>query len=168
MRFFQIVIVFLLIVCSSRSEAWIKILQGDKIDVGMNYTVAVACTSNEIGGFYDYYEWSNYSWGGGDWLTSLGGNYAVFLFDPYFTGYPPEPFDAGTLTLYTGYYGSSDKIVITAIPTAPNYGNGETCKSEGDPANPVIGNNFTKSTNKSFNSFSSIFIVLSNNHQINL
>ena len=90
--------IFLLIVFSSRSEAWIKILQGDKIDVGMNHTVAIACTTNEAYGISWIFDWSE-AWGYGDWLMGAVGNYDVFLFDPNATATPPEPFDSGTLTV---------------------------------------------------------------------
>ena len=132
-------LLYCLFVQVSQGYAWIKILQGDRITVGMNNYVAVACSSNEIGGFYDFYDW-NQQWGGGTWLTGLGDNYAVFLFDPNFTATGPTPFATGTLVFYTGYYGTRDSIKITAWPDG-NYKNGPAC-GEGDPVNPSFGNMF--------------------------
>jgi RHS repeat-associated protein len=127
--------------------AWIKILQGEKVTVGINHYVAIACSSNEIGGFYDYYNWSEY-WGGGTWLTGLSGRYAVFLFDPNFTATSPSPFATGTLKLYTGYYGSVDSIKITAWPEG-NFKTGTTC-GEGDPVAPSFGNMFQQESEFSY------------------
>jgi|GEM_PF-1176425 len=130
------------------NAAWLKILNGDRITVGMTNYIALACSTDDPFGFNaTYYDW-NRDWGFGQFITATDGKYAVFLFEPNY-GTTPAPFDTGTLRLYSFYYGYSDYIKITTWPEG-NYKTGPTC-GEGDPVAPSFGNMFQQVSDFAYN-----------------